>query len=76
MSARTEPTKDAAAAAIPADAPCRTAILVPVELEQQIREAVSRCAASLGESPENCRRAVELAILQRGVTALEESLRS
>lgn len=60
---------------IPADSPCRTAILVPIELEQRLREAVSRCAASLGESPENCRRAIELAILQRGVTALEESFR-
>lgn len=67
MSARTTDT----AAAIPADAPCRTAILVPVELEQRLREAVSRCAATLGESPERCRRAVEIAVLQRGIDALE-----
>lgn len=56
---------------IPADSPCRTAILVPVELEQRLREAVSRCAATLGESPERCRRAVEIAVLQRGLDALE-----
>ena len=57
---------------IPADSPCRTAILVPVELEQRLREAVSRCAASLGESPDLCWRAVEIAILKRGIEALEK----
>lgn len=57
---------------IPADSPCRTAILVPVELEQRLREAVSRCAASLGESPDRCWRAVEIAILKRGIEALEK----
>lgn len=50
-----------------------SAIIVPGELEERIREAVTRCAATLGESPERCRRSVEIAILQRGIEALEES---
>lgn len=51
---------------------CVSLVAVPAELESRLREAVARCAASLGESPENCRRAVEIAILQRGIEALEK----
>src|SRR5690606_10181776 len=50
---------------------CASVVGVPDELEARLRQAVARCAASLGESPESCRRAVEIAVLQRGLDALE-----
>lgn len=50
---------------------CASLVQVPPELELRLREAVSRCAATLGESPEACRRSVEIAVLQRGLDALE-----
>lgn len=51
---------------------CAALVAVPEELERRLRETVARWAATLGESPERCRRAVEIAVLKRGIEALEK----
>src|SRR5690606_31861408 len=55
---------------------CAALVAVPEELERRLRETVARWAVALGESPESCRRAVEMAVLQRGVEAMGMNLQS
>jgi len=49
-------------------------VVVPQELWQRLQAAVLQCAATLGERPEHCQRVVEIAVLQRGIEALEREV--
>jgi hypothetical protein len=45
-------------------------IRVPENLTEAFDQAVNLMSARLGESPEQCRRMVEIAVLQRGIQSV------
>jgi hypothetical protein len=53
----------------------RITIDVPIAIAGLLRGLTERTAALLGESPEACRRAVEITVLTRGCYAVSDELK-
>jgi hypothetical protein len=62
-------------AARQSERPAPRTIVVPDVIAHDLEELVERTAARLGERPEQTRRAVELAVLARGIAAVRKDER-
>jgi hypothetical protein len=59
-------------AARQSERPAPRTIVVPDVMEKDLEELVERTARRLGERPEQTRRAVEIAVLSRGMAAIRK----
>lgn len=55
--------------------PDRVVIVVPPALAAQILEVTTAYARATGDTAEDCRRVVEIAILQRGLASMREQVK-
>lgn len=54
--------------------PARVSVLVPPTMAAALAKLVADYAAAVGETPEECRRLVEVAVLTRGVRMMQEQV--
>ena len=60
---------------MPPVAPLQDAIRVPGEAQEMIDRLVAQTSRRTGEPPTRVRRSVELAVLTRGISAVEQELK-